>query len=65
MFADIIGKCKAKEGATDNDVQEAIAHAPPTTRTGQCFNACMMETLGIVWNLTLNILRIIFKRLFS
>lgn len=48
MFADLIGKCKAKEGATDSDVQEAMAHLPASTRTGACFNACIMESLGLV-----------------
>lgn len=49
MFEELIGKCKASEGASDNDIQQAIAHAPPTTPQGQCFHACIMESVGIVW----------------
>lgn len=49
MFAELIGKCKGAEGASDSDVQEVVAHQPPSTRAGQCFNACIMESLGLVW----------------
>lgn len=48
MVMDLIGKCKAKEGVSDSEVQDAIAHAPPKSREAQCFHACVMETLGIV-----------------
>ncbi|XP_037038586.1 general odorant-binding protein 28a-like [Bradysia coprophila] len=48
MIAELIGKCKSAEGASDSDVQEAMAHIPPTTRPGQCFNACIMESLGLM-----------------
>ncbi|KAJ6633937.1 General odorant-binding protein 28a [Pseudolycoriella hygida] len=55
MFTELIGNCKAKEGASDNDVQEAIEHKPPTTQQGRCFNACMMENLGIMVNSKLSV----------
>ena len=48
MIAELIGKCKSAEGASDTDVQEALAHQPSSTRSGQCFNACIMESLGLV-----------------
>lgn len=61
MVADVMGKCKAQEGPSDSDIQEVIAHAPPTTRAGQCFNACMMESFGIVWNFSSLLLIIKFQ----
>lgn len=48
MIAELIGKCQSAEGASDSDVAEAMAHKPPSTRAGQCFNACVMESLGLV-----------------
>lgn len=48
MAAELIGKCKAAEGASDSDIDEMMAHQPPTTRAGQCLNACAMEHLGLV-----------------
>ncbi|XP_037042919.1 general odorant-binding protein 28a-like [Bradysia coprophila] len=48
MIMELVGKCKSAEGASDADVQGAMAQQPPTTRSGQCFHACMMETLGVM-----------------
>lgn len=48
MIADLLAKCKAQEGATDSDIEGALAYAFPTTRSGQCFHACMMESLGVM-----------------
>lgn len=48
MFGEVIAKCKANEGASDDEVQAAIAHAPPTSRASQCFHACIMENIGVV-----------------
>lgn len=48
MVAELVGKCKSAEGASDADIAEAMAHQAPTTREGQCFHACMMESFGVV-----------------
>lgn len=48
MVGELVGKCRGAEGASDSDVQGAMAYLPPTTRPGKCFHACIMETLGIV-----------------
>lgn len=49
VIAELAGKCKAQEGVSDADVQDAIAHKPPASRQAQCFHACMMENFGAVW----------------
>lgn len=38
----------AKESATDADVAAMLAHEPPTTQSGRCLSACIMETVGVV-----------------
>lgn len=48
MYKDLVGHCKAQEGATDADVQEMISHQPASTRSGQCLNACIFENIGFV-----------------
>lgn len=48
MFGELIAKCKATEGVSDDEVQAAIANAPPSSRAAQCFHACMMESIGVV-----------------
>lgn len=48
MFKDLLANCKAQEGASDSDIQELIVHQPPSTRAGQCLNACVLENVGFV-----------------
>lgn len=48
MLAQVVAQCKAQEGPSDADIQDAIDHKPPTSRPAQCFQACMMESFGIV-----------------
>lgn len=48
MYQDLVGKCRAQEGASDADIQEMAAHQPPSTSSGKCLNACIMESVGIV-----------------
>lgn len=55
MFGELIAKCKASEGVSDDEVQAAIANTPPSSRAAQCFHACMMESIGIVRKIYLNI----------
>lgn len=44
----MIQECAAKEGATQEDVDEAIAAGLPSTQEGKCFHACLGERSGIV-----------------
>lgn len=48
MYKDLVTNCKAQEGASDADVQEMASHQLPSTRPGQCFNACVLENIGFV-----------------
>lgn len=48
MYNNLLDICKVQEGASDADVQEINSHQVPSTHTGQCFNACVMEKAGIV-----------------
>lgn len=40
--------CAAKEGATEADVQSAMAFKMPTTKTGKCLHACVGEAIKVV-----------------
>lgn len=40
--------CAAKEQATPADLDEWMAHKPPSTKTANCLHACMSETFGAV-----------------
>lgn len=44
----IVMNCMAKEGASEADLAEMMGFKLPSTKTGQCLNACIMETFGIV-----------------
>lgn len=48
MFFDMVNNCKAQEGATDADVQEIATQQIPSTRSGQCLQACIFESAGMV-----------------
>lgn len=48
MMMEIVGSCKAKEGASDADVAEVIAKNVPSTPEGKCLQTCVMEAGGIV-----------------
>lgn len=48
IAAQLAATCKEKEGATDADVQVFAAHEHPTTHSGKCLTACVMETIGAV-----------------
>lgn len=44
-----IGKeCAAKEGASDQDVANAMAFKIPDTAAGKCLHACVGERIGAV-----------------
>lgn len=44
----MIGKCQRKELATESDMSEFSQQKKPTTKTGKCLHACLMETVGLV-----------------
>lgn len=48
MELSLANECKNKEGATDADVVSLVAREIPSTPTGKCLNACMVETAGLV-----------------
>lgn len=48
MWKGLADGCSGKEGATNADVEEALAEKMPTTRGGKCLHACVGETVGIV-----------------
>lgn len=62
MFLDILTKCKGAEGASEDDALGIMTHSIPSTRSGGCLNACVMEITGIV---SRNLVEYIFQRLFS
>lgn len=46
--AQLAAGCKEKEGASDDDIAAVMARDQPTTTTGKCLVACIMETIGVV-----------------
>lgn len=44
----LIESCVAKESATDEDVLVIMTMGVPTTTTGNCLSACMMESTGVI-----------------
>lgn len=48
MARGMASTCKESEGASDDEVDEMINKTEPTTMTGKCLNACMMEQFGVV-----------------
>lgn len=48
MFSKMTKDCAAKEGGTAADLEEALARKPPSTTSGKCMSACVLEGPGIV-----------------
>lgn len=48
MFETLVKTCATKESASDSDIGELLKRDIPTTRNGQCLNACILESTGIV-----------------
>lgn len=44
----LIGDCKEKENATDDDVKTVMDRILPTTSTDKCLLACVHEAIGLV-----------------
>lgn len=47
-FFKMASNCVAKEGATNEDLEEILSRKIPDSRAGSCIPACLGETLGIV-----------------
>lgn len=47
----ITQECAVEEGATQSDIDEALAFELPSTQVGRCFHACLGEKSGIVSSL--------------
>lgn len=45
---DHITVCKAKEGASDEDVARHMAYEEAITKAGKCFDLCLQESFGLV-----------------
>lgn len=48
MTKKLLEDCATKEGASADDVANAVAHKMPTTNTEKCLHACIGESLGLV-----------------
>lgn len=48
MVKKFLEDCGKKEGASADDVANAIAHKMPATKTEKCLHACIGESLGLV-----------------
>lgn len=44
----LASECAKKEGVTDADLAEMKDRKLPTTQSGKCLHACIIETLGFV-----------------
>lgn len=48
MFLKIAKECTAKEGATQQDLDDLIARKSAPGKGGKCIKACLAETVGMV-----------------
>lgn len=44
----MIRGCQSQEQATENDMREFSQQRKPSTKTGKCLHACLMESIGLV-----------------
>lgn len=42
----VVTECARKEGATQNDMEDIIAHRLPTTKVVNCLHTCILEQFG-------------------
>lgn len=47
-------QCQTQEGASEQDLQEFLMHQVPSTQTGKCLRACIMETVNVVCYFRMN-----------
>ncbi|XP_055300730.1 general odorant-binding protein 28a-like [Sitodiplosis mosellana] len=48
MFKKMAEECAGKEGATAADLQEAAEKKLPSTPSGKCMHACVLEKIGFL-----------------
>lgn len=48
MMMKVMQDCKAKVGASDEDLGKIMLHAPLVSQPQMCMFSCMMDALGIV-----------------
>lgn len=46
----MVRRCQSQEQATENDLREFQQQRKPSTQTGKCLHACLMESIGLVKN---------------
>lgn len=44
----MVQRCKMQEKSTETDMAEFSQQRRPSTETGKCLHACLMETVGLV-----------------
>lgn len=44
----MIRRCETQEQVTQDDMRDFAQQRRPTTTTGKCLHACLMETVGLV-----------------
>ncbi|XP_055301115.1 general odorant-binding protein 28a-like [Sitodiplosis mosellana] len=47
---EMFGRCQRQELTTDADMTEFSQQRKPTTKTGKCLHACLMESSGLLVN---------------
>lgn len=48
MYKAMTAECASKEGATQSDIDEALANELPSRYEGKCMHACIGETTNSV-----------------
>jgi hypothetical protein len=50
MMMKVVKACKESTGASDEDLQKFLMHAPPENKFQKCLFSCVMGGLGMVRN---------------
>lgn len=45
---EMIRRCETQEQVTDTDMKEFSQQRKPSSKTGKCLHACLMESVGLV-----------------
>ena len=48
MFRNMAQECKAKEEATDDDIETMLKKEKPESKPGQCMMVCLQAQFGMV-----------------
>ena len=57
----MFGRCQRQELTTDADMTEFSQQRKPSTKTGKCLHACLMESSGLVtaWRIISSLIEIL------